>query len=508
MKSFFRLKCIILMFGSVLTVLNSARSQDLSIINDSIFSNNLNEQRKIKVYFPEEYAPGSDAKYDAVYILDGEIHFNDFLYIYKFARRENFLPPLILVAISNTFTAEGNMRDRDFTPGKTITDLKAGGAETFMAFLKNELLPYVDKKYPVSGDNSLFGHSLGGLFTMYVLLKEPDLFTTYYCSDPAFPWNDRRIIAMTRETFGKTDELNKTLWIIGAEGTYKNVGIAKMDSVLKETAPKGLHWKVSVYPNETHMSVRLKGIYDGLKYSFDGYNSKKLVEFHPNNGSLLEGKPEPVFLNGSFPDVYYTTDGSDPDTSSRHAPQMIEITGPSRVTVKWIGENKKYITSATGNFELSKVWPAIKNIKNIKHGGLRYSYYEGKWDSLPDFSKLKALKTGVADSTFSLVNLPSKMNFGCVFEGYLKIDKDGYYGFAVCSSDGSRFYINGIEIINNDGLHGSEWYKSYGVPMQKGFYPVRLEYFERGGNRHLDIIYLSPETHETVNMTFKMMYYK
>jgi hypothetical protein len=103
--------------------------------------------------------------------------------------------------------------------------------------------------------------------------------------------------------------------------------------------------------------------------------------------------------------------------------------------------------------------------------------------------------------------LPSKSNFGCVFEGYIKIDKDGYYGFALCSSDGSRFYLNGREIIDNDGLHGSDWYKSYGVPLQNGFYPVRIEYFEGDGNRHLDLIYMSPDTHETVNLTFKMMYY-
>jgi hypothetical protein len=256
------------------------------------------------------------------------------------------------------------------------------------------------------------------------------------------------------------------------------------------------------------MSVRLKGIYDGLKYSFDGYNSRKLVEFHPNNGSILEGKSAPVFLNGSFPNVYYTTDGSEPDKSSKRAPQMIEITGPSTVTVKWIGENKKYITSAAGNFEISKVWPAKQNIKNISYGGLYYSYYEGIWASLPDFSKLKAKKTGIADSTFSLDKLPSKSNFGCVFEGYLNISKDGYYGFALCSSDGSKFYINGREIINNDGQHGSEWYKSYGVPLQKGFYPVRLEYFVGEGNPHLNIIYISPDTHETVNMAFEMMYYK
>jgi predicted alpha/beta superfamily hydrolase len=485
----------------------SIKAQESAIIVDSVFSKVLSEQRYIKIHMPEEYVPGSTAKFDVVYILDGEAHFNDFLYIYKFARNHNFIPPLILISVPNTYTREGNMRDRDFTPEKTPDNAKSGGADNFITYFKDELIPYISKKLPVSGDNSVFGHSLGGLFTMYVLLKEPGLFSSYYCSDPAIPWNNRRILSMTEETFRNTVELNKSVWIIAVEETYKNVGIQKMDSVLQSYAPHGLRWKTSVYPNETHMSVRLKGIYDGLKYTYDGYNSNKLVEFHPNNGSLLEGKPVPVFLNGSFLNVHYTTDGSEPEESSNLAPQMIEITGPAELRVKWIGENEKYITTAKGTFELSKVWPAMKDIKNLKPGGMHYTYYEGKWEALPEFSKLKAVKTGIADSSFSFDNLPAGKNFGCVFEGYLKIEKEDYYAFALSSSDGSKLFINDREIINNDGLHGSDWYKSYVVPLQTGYYPVRIEYFTGEGNHHMDLIYISPGTYETVNVTFKSMYY-
>lgn len=503
----FKFKFLILKMAFVLA-LNAAFAQQTITISDSIFSKVLNEQRKIKICLPEEYKPGSDVKYDVVYIIDGEMHFDDFLFICKFARNQNFIPPLILISVPNTYTSEGNMRDRDFLPERTTDNAKSGGANNFIAFLKKELIPHINNKLPTSGDNSLFGHSLGGLFTLYVLLEDPGLFRNYYCSDPAIPWNNRRIITMAAETFRNTTDLNKTLWINGVRETYRNVGIGKMDSVLKAMAPKGLRWKISIYPDETHMSVRLKGIYDGLKYAFHGYNSKKLVEFHPMNGSLLEGKPARIFLNGSFPDVHYTTDASEPDTSSKLAPQMIEITGPARLTVKWLGENKKYITAQKGNFELSKVWPSLQDVKNIKPGGLRYSYYEGKWERLPDFTKLKAIKTGIADSSFSLEKLTAMSSFGCVFEGYLKIDIEGYHIFALSSSDGSKFFINGHEIINNDGLHGSDYYKSYVVPLQKGFYPVRLEYFQSEGNRHLDIIYLSPNKNETVNLTFNLLYFE
>jgi predicted alpha/beta superfamily hydrolase len=309
MKFSHEVRFLILISCCILT--GNTLAQETVIINDSVFSHALNEQRKIRILLPEEYNPASDNKFDVVCLLDGEAHFDDFSFIYEFARKEKLLPPLILVAILNTYTDKGSMRDRDFLPLKTPGNDKGGGADNFMAFLRDELIPYIGKKYPSGGDNSLYGHSLGGLFSFYVMLKEPDLFSNYYCSDPAFPWNDRYIISMATTVFRNSADLDLTLWINGNEDTYRNVGIQKMDSVLQEYAPGELRWKVAVYPDETHMSVRLKGIYDGLKYTYKGYNSQKMVEFHPNNGSLLKGIPAPVFLNGSFPDVYYTTDGSE-----------------------------------------------------------------------------------------------------------------------------------------------------------------------------------------------------
>jgi predicted alpha/beta superfamily hydrolase len=498
---------ISMLFFSLL-VFYTAIAQKVTLVTDSVYSKVLNEQRKIEILLPEEYNPGSDAKYDVVYILDGEIHFDNFAFIYQFARNEKLIPPLILVSVPNIYTSAGSTRDRDFVPDKLTELITSGGADNFITFFKNELIPYIEKKLPVTGDNTLYGHSLGGLFTLYVMLKESGLFTNYLCSDPALPWNNSYIITMAKETLKEKALPGKTLWIDGAEDTYRNVGIQKMDSVVKEFAPQGLHHKTSVYANETHMSIRLKGIYDGLKYLYFGYNAKKSTEFHANNGSILEGKPLPVFLNGSFPNVYYTTDGSEPDTSSEKAPQMIVINGPAELRVKWIGENEKYNITTKGNFVLSEVWPPVQNTKAIKAGGLRYSYYEGKWNTLPDFTKLKPVKTGIADSLFSLDKLPAKSNYACVFEGYLKIDSEGYYAFALCSSDGSKFFINGKEIIDNDGLHGSEWYKSYIVPLQKGYYPIRLEYFQSENPNRLDLIYISPDTHETVNLRFGMMYYR
>jgi len=160
MKVVFKSKLLILMMCAGIG-LNNSFAQNSSIINDSIYSQVLNEERELKILLPEEYQPGSDEKYDVVYILDGERHYDDFIGIYKFLRRENFIPPLIIIGLPNKYTSDGNMRDRDFLPEKSTDNVKAGGAGNFIAFFKNELIPYVNKKLPVTGDNNLFGHSLG-----------------------------------------------------------------------------------------------------------------------------------------------------------------------------------------------------------------------------------------------------------------------------------------------------------------------------------------------------------
>jgi predicted alpha/beta superfamily hydrolase len=487
--------------------LGQGLAQNLAEISDSIYSNEMKELRKLKIKLPDEFKPGSSDKYDVIYMIDGEWNLQNFDFIYKFAKNENFVPPVILVAIPNTYLQGANMRDRDFLPEKVNDNALAGGANKFIAFLKNELIPYINKKYPTTGENSLFGHSYGGLFTMYVLLTEPKLFNTYFCSDPSFWWKDNYMNKLALKTFENTPVLEKTLWINGIENTFRNMGIVTMDSILKIKAPKDLRWKTQAFSNETHNSVRLKGIYDGIKFAYDGYSNNGIT-FHPMAGVLLKDKPSMVMLYGNFPDPRYTTDGSEPSMDSPKAGQFIEIKGPSKLVIKSFGGNKKYGAVSRGNFELGEVFPALPKLKNAKSGGLRYSYYEGKWDSLPDFSKLKPIATGIADSTFLLDKLKSQQNFACVFEGFIKVEIDGYYAFGLDSDDGSKLYLNNKLLASNDGLHSTGNFKSYVVPLQKGFYPVKIEFFQGGGGLGLNVVYLPPAAQQPIGIPFKLQYYK
>ena len=117
----------------------------------------------------------------------------------------------------------------------------------------------------------------------------------------------------------------------------------------------------------------------------------------------------------------------------------------------------------------------------------RYRVYEGSWNKLPDFEKLKPVKTGEAASGIADTNFSKKRdNFGIVIEGELEIKKKGKYTFNLGSDDGSRLLVNGMPVVVNDGIHGVVR-KSGSANLDQGVNLFRIEYFEKGGGEHLSL---------------------
>ncbi len=480
-------------------------AQEHPAIGDSIYSSILKEQRSVKILLPEAYKPGSTDKYEIIYVTDGEWAMDLFSFVYKFAQGENYVPPAIIAAIPNTYLNKANQRDRDFLPVHVPEPAISGGADNFLSFIRKELIPYIDNKYPTNGTNSIYGHSYGGLFVMYALLNDPQLFESYYATDAPFRWNDDYLIKMANQ---KLDNLpsNRLLWIAGIEETYKYQGIDRLDSVLQRKAPRNLHWKMVTYPNEKHNSVRLKAMYDGIKFSYSGYSNAPL-SFHPMNGILLKDKPISIWVD-RYPELRYTVDGTEPDRTSKKVDPGFVITGPAQLVLKSFSYSGKYDKTARGSFELGEALPSIPKPKKINSGGLKYSYYEGSWEKLPDFKKLKPVKTGVADSVFDINELPGKTNFACLFEGYFEIVKEGYSVFVLVSNDGSKLFLGDRLIIDNDGARSTEGVRSFILPLEKGFYPVRVEYFQKDGGGVLQLFYLDEETKNPTRFPFEHQYYE
>ena len=76
--------------------------------------------------------------------------------------------------------------------------------------------------------------------------------------------------------------------------------------------------------------------------------------------------------------------------------------------------------------------------------GLNYRYFEGgegaSWKRLPDFNRLKPLKTGTV-TNFDLSVIINSNSVGAEFTGYVEVPRDGLYTFSTISDDGSELFV-------------------------------------------------------------------
>ncbi|GAA5663569.1 ferri-bacillibactin esterase BesA [Brucella sp. NBRC 14130] len=148
---------------------------------------------------PKGAAP--EGGYPVIYMIDG----NRMLPIAAKRMAENPALKAVFVGIGYpTDNPEEIVRLRyfDLTP-PTRDDLipvhfnvpKTGGRDAFFNFIDNQVKPEIEKRFNIDKDRqALFGHSLGGLFTLYALFNHPASFQSYSAADPSIWWNDRSIL--------------------------------------------------------------------------------------------------------------------------------------------------------------------------------------------------------------------------------------------------------------------------------------------------------------------------
>ena len=123
-------------------------------------------------------------------------------------------------------------------------------------------------------------------------------------------------------------------------------------------------------------------------------------------------------------------------------------------------------------------------------GTTKYAYYEGEWDQLPNFEKLKPIAVGTG-AAFDLTAARREGNYALKFDGFFKAEEAGEYRFSTTSDDGSKLYVDGKEVVDNDGTHAPQS-KSGGVRLTKGVHQVSVAFFQGGGGAELSVIVDGP----------------
>lgn len=465
----------------------------------SLDSQVLHETRDLQIILPDGYDPDGNVRYEVLYVLDGEYNTEMVDEIQRWVQHWEFMPPVIIVGIDNHYVNGVNLRSRDFIPMEIPEVPHTGGADPFLAFLRDELLPYVNDHYRTNGRNILWGQSYGGTFAIYALLREPGLFAASVAADPNCVVGDRFLATLARQvlpTFSAGSP--RQLHILGRAGpAYEAMGIASLAATLTEVAPPQLRWHAEALPDESHNSVKFKSLYDGLKFVHRGFNPGS-IEFHPMGGILLPGEPIRVAVISSPVSLRFTVDGTTPDMGSSPVAGPIRVEGTTELRVKLVNANDQTGGEARGRFVSGAALPARSNTPVTMPGGVRYACYEGEWDAWPDWSALAPFRTGITSEGFDFSHpTGSSVSHGCVLDGYFDAPTAGHYYLIVSgASEGVRLEVDGQRLIDFTAPTNHNRYQSAVVPLAAGLHTLHVEHWRRDDGPPLNLLYIPPGVNE------------
>ena len=274
---------------------------------DSLYSKSLNEFREIYIQLPVNYQSKSKEKYPIIYVLDGEVFLPTVTNVLNFYSG-GFMPEMVIIGISNK-----KNRTRDLTTSKITTrydrpfNIENGGADLFLKFIKDELIPYVENKYNVTNYRTLIGHSFGGLFTINTLLNEPSLFANYVSIDPSLDWDNQKLIKQADSIMSKNDYSGKALYMSLSGQLHMQNKDVTIDNVTQDTSDftlfarsnigfsnaikkskSNLFYKWQFYPNDLHGTISQSSIKDGLIALFEWYQMENTDAINNPNTSIDE----------------------------------------------------------------------------------------------------------------------------------------------------------------------------------------------------------------------------
>ncbi|GMU91375.1 MAG: hypothetical protein AMXMBFR4_04330 [Candidatus Hydrogenedentota bacterium] len=191
-------------------------------------------------------------------------------------------------------------------------------------------------------------------------------------------------------------------------------------------------------------------------------------------------------------EIRFTTDGSDPTTSSPLYSGPFTLAESATVKARGFVGGRSVTPILEGTFVRQPPRTAAK--ASGLQSGLAYDFYalDKPLETTDALRGLQPTESGVAE-TIALPRRDLPELFGMVFTGYLSVSATDVYTLFTLSNDGSRLYIGDELVVDNDGAHGNR--ERYGqIALEEGVHPLRLEYFQAGANKALEVYIQSSRT--------------
>jgi uncharacterized protein len=243
-----------------------------------IHSSIIGEEIKIFVSLPENYQL-TDTTFPVLYLTDANLMFATTNQVLRMMQIGRELPQIILIGLgyrTDNLSTVFKLRSGDLTPTPIPDPQKigwpTGGAPRFLRFMKEELFPFIKKNYRVSNDAGYAGYSYGGLFGLYALFHQPEMFQRYVIGSPSIWFDSLVTFKYEAEYAAAHSDLSASVFMsIGGlepraytESATETNMKQLQDRLLSRHYP-GLNLQTIVFEGETHLSGFSMAISRGLR---------------------------------------------------------------------------------------------------------------------------------------------------------------------------------------------------------------------------------------------------
>lgn len=267
----FLISVLILIFAAKLFSQQISDGVTLPDTKEYLLKSELNHVTyKLSIAVPEHYNDSLNKTYPVVFFLDGNIWMPLAYSVYRTINKTDQVSPVILVGIGyevETFEYDIKQRTYDYTPTQNSeadsvmsfrykTSITSGGGYQFLQVLEQEIVPFVDSSYRTSGNRTIAGHSLGGLFATYVLLEKPHLFSNFIIASPAVWWDDDILLLQLKERKNMVVPVGKIILGIGKKETKRmKIAAESLDKLLRKKVRKKNDFRFEEYKDCEHFTV-------------------------------------------------------------------------------------------------------------------------------------------------------------------------------------------------------------------------------------------------------------
>lgn len=267
-------------------------------LTETLFSNELNDERILRIYLPKSYASSPDKSYPVTLILDSRKVFETYIGNLNFFVENDAAPEHIVIGLESSNIQKSYDFEIDLTTG-----FPSEFGQKYMAFIQYELLSYIHDNFRISPFSCVLGHEESAAFINYFLIQETPAFNAYISIDPVYFEDFHYLIDY------KKDDLDDDLYYYyktsynGSDPLGKKTN-KQVDSVFKSVRYKSFNFEADRMRSHDRLLRFGNGVNEAIHFFYTDFApiSQEEYKLHISN---LDAKETIEYLQTKYETIKY-----------------------------------------------------------------------------------------------------------------------------------------------------------------------------------------------------------